>query len=101
MKKLSVFSSIVCLVMATGLASIANAENYVDKSVPSDDLIVKNLFVKEYPRTNTIVGKVKVNGSYVFYFNSDPKHPQNVQKVTVEKLDNDIWVMNGGVIVQK
>lgn len=87
MKRLTIMMSLV--VFAAFFVSSAQGENYVSKTYPSDEILLKALTIRTAPQR--IIGKKRLSEDKYKVYYHDPDY-NIVGSAEVVRLDNDIWI---------
>ena len=103
MTKLIISKFLLCFFIFSLCISVAKGEDYVSKSFPPKEILVKAM-VKLDPREHlvfTYIGKIQdKDGNYSAYFSvyknkEDIHDPYPNNKMVLFKLDTDLWLFFG------
>ncbi len=84
------------IVFMLSMAASVRAEDYISKTFPSNDIILKEL-----PPGSKIVGKYKEGDNTYSIFATQTGNSKRVGKIIIQKLDTDIWIVNNSSILLK
>jgi predicted type IV restriction endonuclease len=90
------------------LVTILRAEDYVSKDVPPDEVIMKAIETSQQRipgatslKVEKILGKRKMGDDVYTYYYTYSAGFKATGSATVEKLDTNVWILNGQRAIQK
>jgi hypothetical protein len=97
----------LCALTLVCFVSSVNAEDYISKDVPSDGLVLKaaQTIIQQATqgaKAEKVIGKRKDGeDKYIYYLSTAFMNHKSLRSVVVERLDTNIWIMDGKAVVQK